>query len=93
MKELILSKLDVSAAILVVVGALNWGLVAVAHFDLVAAIFGMKFGDVRCSAELCTGLLLWQASTKPRVSKAFNVGGMVNRLFSVRDSCVGFSEK
>jgi uncharacterized membrane protein YuzA (DUF378 family) len=28
-------QIDVVTAILVVVGALNWGLVAVAHFDLV----------------------------------------------------------
>ena len=32
-------------ALLLVVGGLNWGLVSVAHFDLVAAIFGMKFGE------------------------------------------------
>jgi uncharacterized membrane protein YuzA (DUF378 family) len=32
--------LDVVAAILVVVGALNWGLVGLFQFDLVAAIFG-----------------------------------------------------
>jgi len=38
--------LDVIAAVLLVVGGLNWGLVAVAHFDLVAALFGMKFGEV-----------------------------------------------
>jgi uncharacterized membrane protein YuzA (DUF378 family) len=31
---------DVIAAILVVVGALNWGLVGLFQFDLVAAIFG-----------------------------------------------------
>jgi len=31
-----MKRLDVLAAILVVVGALNWGLVAVARFDLVA---------------------------------------------------------
>ncbi|MDP9160258.1 MAG: DUF378 domain-containing protein [Acidobacteriota bacterium] len=37
--------LDVLAAVLLVVGGLNWGLVGVAHFDLVAAIFGMKFGE------------------------------------------------
>ena len=30
---------------LVLVGALNWGLVGLAHFDLVAAIFGMQFGE------------------------------------------------
>jgi uncharacterized protein len=33
-------------AALVVVGALNWGFVAVARFDLVAAVFGMQFGEV-----------------------------------------------
>ena len=32
--------LDVITAILVIVGGLNWGLVAVFHFDLVKAIFG-----------------------------------------------------
>jgi len=37
--------LDVIAAVLLVVGGLNWGLVGAAHFDLVAAIFGMKFGE------------------------------------------------
>ena len=29
---------------LVIVGGLNWGLVAVAEFDLVAALFGLDFG-------------------------------------------------
>jgi uncharacterized membrane protein YuzA (DUF378 family) len=38
-------RIDVLAALLVVVGALNWGLVAVAHFDLVATLFGMRFGE------------------------------------------------
>ena len=32
--------LDLTAAILVIVGALNWGLVGLAHFNLVAALFG-----------------------------------------------------
>ena len=31
---------------LVIVGALNWGLVGIARFDLVAALFGMSFGQV-----------------------------------------------
>ena len=31
---------------LVVVGALNWGLVAVARFDLVAALSGLSFGQI-----------------------------------------------
>lgn len=31
---------------LVIVGALNWGLVGAARFDLVATVFGMPFGEV-----------------------------------------------
>ena len=38
-------KLDVLAAALVIIGALNWGLAGVFHVDLVAAVFGMKFGE------------------------------------------------
>ncbi|UCD64882.1 MAG: DUF378 domain-containing protein [Candidatus Zixiibacteriota bacterium] len=32
--------LDVIAAVLVIIGGLNWGLVGIFRFDLVAAIFG-----------------------------------------------------
>jgi len=35
-----MKKLDVLTAVLLVVGGLNWGLVGVAQFDLVAALFG-----------------------------------------------------
>jgi hypothetical protein len=52
-----MKKLDVIAAILVVIGALNWGLVAVAHFDLVAALFGMKFGQVSPLSAVVYGLV------------------------------------
>jgi len=51
-----MKKLDVVAAILVVVGALNWGLVAIARFDLVAAIFGMKFGEASALSAIVYGL-------------------------------------
>ena len=47
-----MKKLDVLAAVLVVVGALNWGLVAVARFDLVAALFGMRFGEVSAASAV-----------------------------------------
>ena len=40
-----MKKLDVIAAVLLVIGGLNWGLVGIAHFDLVATIFGMRFGE------------------------------------------------
>jgi uncharacterized protein len=42
-----MKKLDLLAATLVVIGGLNWGLVAVANFDLVAWIFGGLRGDER----------------------------------------------
>ena len=35
-----MKNVDVIAAILVVVGAINWGLVGVARFNLVTALFG-----------------------------------------------------
>lgn len=35
-----MKKLDVIAAVLLVVGGLNWGLVGLLHFDLVAKLFG-----------------------------------------------------
>jgi hypothetical protein len=40
-----MKKLDVLASALVVIGALNWGLVGIFHFDLVAAIVGRHFGE------------------------------------------------
>ena len=38
-------QMDALATVLLIVGALNWGLVGLARFDLVAAIFGMRFGE------------------------------------------------
>jgi len=52
-----MKQIDVIAAILVVVGAVNWGLVAVARFDLVAALFGMQFGQVSAASALIYGLV------------------------------------
>jgi uncharacterized membrane protein YuzA (DUF378 family) len=52
-----LKSLDVIAAVLLVVGGLNWGLVAVAHFDLVAAIFGMKFGETSVLSSVVYSLV------------------------------------
>jgi uncharacterized membrane protein YuzA (DUF378 family) len=51
-------KLDVLAATLVLVGGLNWGLVAVAKFDLVAFIFGgMDFGETNAGSRIVYGLV------------------------------------
>ena len=49
--------LKVIAAVLVIVGALNWGLVALAHFDLVAALLGMSFGQTSVLSSLVYGLV------------------------------------
>ena len=43
--------------ILVLVGALNWGLVALAEFDLVAALFGMEFGETNTLTRVIYGLV------------------------------------
>ena len=63
--------IDVVAAALVVVGALNWGLVAVARFDLVAALFGLSFGEVSALTAVAYGLVgvagLYQAIFWKRV--------------------------
>jgi uncharacterized protein len=59
-------KLDISALILVIVGALNWGLVALAEFDLVAKIFGMEFGQTDAASRVVYGLVglsgIWVAA-------------------------------
>jgi hypothetical protein len=52
-----MKKLDVAAAALLVIGGLNWGLVAIARFDLVAALFGMGFGDTNVLTRIVYGLV------------------------------------
>ncbi len=52
-----MKKLDVTATALVIIGALNWGLVGVFHFDLVAALFGMKFGETSALTSVVYGLV------------------------------------
>ena len=78
-----MKKLDVLALVLVVVGALNWGLVAVAHFDLVAAIFGMKFGEVSVLSAIVYGLVavagIYQAASWKAMQSRWQVTPMVQR--------------
>ena len=52
-----MKKLDVIAAMLLIVGGLNWGLVALARFDLVAAVFGLDFGETNAVTRLVYGLV------------------------------------
>jgi uncharacterized membrane protein YuzA (DUF378 family) len=59
-------KLDIAALILVIVGALNWGLVALGEFDLVAKLFGMDFGETSAITRVVYGLVglsgIWVAA-------------------------------
>ena len=52
-----MKKLDILAATLVIVGALNWGLVAVAEFDLVATLAGLNFGETNAVSRVVYGLV------------------------------------
>ena len=49
--------LDIIAAVLLVVGGLNWGLVAVAEFDLVAWVVGLSFGETNALSRVVYGLV------------------------------------
>jgi uncharacterized protein len=52
-----LKKLDIAAAALLIVGGLNWGLVAIAEFDLVAALVGLEFGETNAVSRVIYGLV------------------------------------
>jgi uncharacterized membrane protein YuzA (DUF378 family) len=62
---------DLLAAVLVVVGGLNWGLVAVAKFDLVAWIFGLDFGQTNAATRVVYGLVglaaVYEAARLPAI--------------------------
>ena len=70
-----MKKLDLLAATLVLVGALNWGLVAIAKFDLVATIFGgLDFGQTNAGSRVVYGLVglaaVYGAARLPRAARA-----------------------
>lgn len=52
-----MSGIDMAARLLAGIGALNWGLVAVSEFDLVAAIFGLDFGETNTASRIVYGLV------------------------------------
>ena len=66
-----MKKLDVLAGVLVVVGALNWGLVAIAEFDLVATLFGLDFGETNAASRIIYGLV--------GLSALYGIGSLVSR--------------
>jgi uncharacterized membrane protein YuzA (DUF378 family) len=66
-----MKKLDVLAAVLVLVGGLNWGLVALAEFDLVAWIFGMSFGETNAASRVVYGLV--------GLAAVYGIGSLLSR--------------
>ena len=52
-----MKKLDIAAAALLIVGGLNWGLVAIAEFDLVAALVGLEFGETNAVSRVIYGMV------------------------------------
>ena len=49
--------LNALAVVLVIVGGLNWGLVALAEFDLVAWLVGEDFGQTNAASRIVYGLV------------------------------------
>lgn len=67
-----MKKLDLLTGALLVVGGLNWGLVAIAEFDLVATIFGLEFGETNAWTRIVYGLVglsaVYQAARLPAMA-------------------------
>jgi len=63
-------RLDVLALALAAVGAINWGLVSLFEFDLVATLTGVRFGETNLASRVVYGLVglsgLYLLSQLPR---------------------------
>lgn len=64
-----LNAFDWLAVILVIVGGLNWGLVGILKFDLVAAIFGDMSGISRVVYTLVGLAAVYLAATSTKLAK------------------------
>ena len=71
-----MKKLDTLAAALLIVGGLNWGLVALAEFDLVAWIFGEEFGATNVASRIVYGLV--------GVAAIYAIGSLLTRRETAR---------
>ena len=49
--------LNALAAALLIIGGVNWGLVALGEFDLVATVFGLDFGETNAATRIVYGLV------------------------------------
>ena len=52
-----MNPLDLATRALIIIGGLNWGLVALAKFDLVAWIVGLEFGQTNAASRIIYGLV------------------------------------
>jgi uncharacterized membrane protein YuzA (DUF378 family) len=61
--------LNIVTVVLLIIGGLNWGLVAIAEFDLVAALFGLTFGETNVVTRIVYALVglsaVYQAAQLP----------------------------
>ena len=48
-----MKKIDIIAAVLVAIGGINWGLIALGEFDLVATLVGLEFGETQIGRASC----------------------------------------
>jgi len=76
-----MKKLDLLAATLLIVGGLNWGLVAIAGFDLVAWIVGLEFGETNAVSRIVYALV--------GVSAVYAIGSLLSRTRSVSPAPAG----
>ena len=68
---------DVVAAVLLVVGGLNWGLVGIANFDLVATLFGAGSILAKFVYTLVGVSAVYQAISLKAIQKRWNVQAAV----------------
>lgn len=63
--------IDWIAGALLIIGGLNWALVGLFNFDLVAAVFGLRFGEVNTASRIVYILVglsaIWEALTTKAV--------------------------
>jgi len=65
--------MDVIVAVLLVVGGLNWGLVGIANFDLVATLFGEGSILVKAVYTLVGLSAVYQAASLRSIQRRWNV--------------------
>jgi uncharacterized membrane protein YuzA (DUF378 family) len=73
--------LSTLAGALVLVGGLNWGLVAIGEFDLVAWLVGERFGETNAVSRVVYGLVglaavYLAAAAAARASAADRIGSV-----------------